>query len=99
MLDFVKKASYTIQSIQVDGESEFIAEFEEACSELGITLIVLPPKKPTYNRGVEGGNRTFREEFYNRSNLLADSIGDMRFELKKGLENIILTDLIGYWKD
>lgn len=86
LLDFVKKAPYTIQSIQVDGGSEFMAEFEEACAELGIPLIVLPPKKPTYNGGVERGNRTFREEFYNRSNLLAGSIGAMRFELKKGLE-------------
>ena len=58
-------------------------QFEEACAELEIPLIVLPPSKPTYNGGVERGNRTFREEFYNRSNLLADSIGAMRFELKK----------------
>lgn len=42
--------------------------------------------KPTYNGGVERGNRTFREEFYNRSNLLADSIGAMRVELKKATE-------------
>ncbi len=61
-------------------------QFEDACAELGIPLIVLPPSKPTYNGGVERGNRTFREEFYHRSNLLADSIGAMRFELKKATE-------------
>ncbi len=45
--------------------------------------IVLPPSKPTYNGGVERGNRTFKEEFYYRSDLLADSIGAMRYELAK----------------
>jgi putative transposase len=86
LLDFVRRAPYKILSIQVDGGSEFMAEFEEACAELAIPLIVLPPSKPTYNGGVERGNRTFREEFYDHSNLLADSIGAMRFELKKATE-------------
>jgi putative transposase len=86
LLDFVRQAPYTILSIQVDGGSEFMAEFEEACAELEIPLIVLPPKKPTYNGGVERGNRTFREEFYNRPNLLADSIGAMRYELNKAVK-------------
>ena len=63
-----------------------MAEFEAACAELVIPLIVLPPKKPEYNGGVERGNRTFREEFYNKSNLLADSLGAMRAELKKATE-------------
>lgn len=85
LLDFVRQAPYKILSIQVDGGSEFMAEFEEACAELEISLIVLPPSKPTYNGGVERGNRTFREEFYNKNNLLADSIGAMRFELGKAL--------------
>ena len=40
-----------------------MAEFEDACSQLKLTLIVLPPRKPEYNGGVERGNRTFREEF------------------------------------
>jgi putative transposase len=83
LLDFVKNAPYKILSIQVDGGSEFMAEFEEACAELKIPLIVLPPKKPSYNGGVERGNRTFREEFYNQNNLLADSLGSMRYELNK----------------
>ncbi|MEB3702558.1 IS481 family transposase domain protein [Candidatus Bealeia paramacronuclearis] len=64
-----------------------MAEFEEACAEIGIPLIVLPPKKPTYNGGVERGNRIFREEFYNKNNLLADSIGSMRFELSQAVSN------------
>lgn len=86
LLDFVKNAPYKILSIQVDGGSEFMDQFEDACAELEIPLIVLPPKKPTYNGGVERGNRTFREEFYNHPSLLADSLGAMRFELKKATE-------------
>lgn len=85
LLDFVRRSPFKIQSIQVDGGSEFMAEFEETCAKLGIPLIVLPPKKPTYNGGVERGNRTFREEFYERPDLLADSVGAMRFELNKAV--------------
>ncbi len=63
-----------------------MGEFEKACQELEIPLIVLPPKKPAYNGGVERGNRTFREEFYALPWLRADSVGTMRYELKLALE-------------
>jgi len=86
LLDFVRDAPFKIISIQVDGGSEFMAEFEDACAELKIPLIVLPPRKPTYNGGVERGNRIFREEFYARKDLLADSIGSMRYELSQALQ-------------
>ena len=59
-----------------------MAEFEQACSDLDIALFVLPPKKPKYNGGVERSNRIFREEFYARSDLIADSIGAFKTELK-----------------
>lgn len=85
LIDFVESAPFEIHSIQVDGGSEFMAEFEDACRELGIPLMVLPPSKPKYNGGVERGNRIFREEFYANKNLLADSIGAMRAELKAAL--------------
>ena len=85
LLDFVERAPFVIESVQVDGGSEFMAEFEDACAELGIPLIVLPPKKPEYNGGVERGNRTFREEFYNRSDLLEDSVRGMQAALSKAL--------------
>lgn len=85
LLSFVAKAPFPILSIQVDGGSEFMAEFEEACAELCIPLIVLPPKKPQYNGGVERGNRIFREEFYNRSDLLEDSVRGMEASLRKSL--------------
>jgi hypothetical protein len=35
---------YKIRSIQVDGGSEFMMEFEETCRELDIPLVVLPPE-------------------------------------------------------
>lgn len=62
-----------------------MAEFEEACTDLNIPLIVLPPSKPSYNGGLERGNQIFREEFYGQPDLLADSIGAMRAELTKAV--------------
>ena len=86
LLDIVKQAPFGIESIQVDGGSEFMAEFEDACAQLKIPLIVLPPKKPQYNGGVERGNRTFREEFYNRVDLLEDSVRGMQAQLAKAVK-------------
>ena len=50
--ELVEKAPYKILSIQVDGGSEFMKEFEETCQELGIELFVLHPVSPKYNGGV-----------------------------------------------
>ena len=83
LLELVKKAPYKILSIQVDGGSEFMADFEDACAELNIPLEVLPPATPKYNGGVERANKILREEFYANPELLADSLGEMRFELQK----------------
>ena len=55
---------FPVRAIQVDGGSEFMAEFEEACARLGIELFVLPPRSPKFNGHVERMQRTFREEFY-----------------------------------
>ena len=38
--------------------------------------------KPEYNGGVERSNRIFREEFYARSDLLADTVNAFKVELK-----------------
>lgn len=85
LIDFIKNAPFVVQSIQVDGGSEFMADFEKACEELKIPLFVLPPKKPEYNGGVERGNRTFKEEFYYKNDFFADSIGAINAELKHAL--------------
>ena len=55
---------FPLISIQVDGGSEFMAEFEDACKDLKIPLYVLPPKRPQYNGCVERANSTSRVEFY-----------------------------------
>jgi len=54
-MELIEDAPFKILSIQVDGGSEFMAEFEAACKELYIPLHVLPPSRPTYNGGVEHG--------------------------------------------
>jgi putative transposase len=58
---------------------------ESACKELNIVLFVLPPKNPKYNGGVERGNRIFREEFYAKNDILADSVGAIKAELKSAV--------------
>jgi transposase InsO family protein len=85
LLNLKARAPFKIHSIQVDGGSEFRAEFEKACQDLGLELIVLPPAKPKYNGGVERGNRTFREEFYNRPDLLEDSVRGIQAQLSKAV--------------
>ena len=54
-----------VASIQVDGGSEFMAEFEDACARRRIPLVVLPPRRPQLNGHVERANRTARIEFWN----------------------------------
>lgn len=62
-----KRAPFPIRAIQVDGGSEFMAEFEAACKARGILLFVLPPHSPKLNGRVERANRTYKEEFYDCS--------------------------------
>ncbi len=55
---------FPIRAVQVDGGSEFAAEFELACQQRGLHLFVLPPRSPKLNGAVERANRTHPEEFY-----------------------------------
>lgn len=55
---------FTVKAIQVDGGSEFRAEFEQACADKGLTLFELPPKRPQLNGAVERCNGAWRYEFY-----------------------------------
>lgn len=55
---------FEVEAIQVDGGSEFMAEFEDACQRRGLKLYVLPPKSPQMNGGVERCNGAWRYEFY-----------------------------------
>jgi len=55
---------YKIKAIQIDGGSEFKAEFERECQKRNITLFILPVKSPKLNGVVERMQRTSREEIY-----------------------------------
>ena len=62
--DLVARSPQPIRAIQVDGGSEFMAGFEQACQQRGIRLFVLPPHSPKLNGCVERANRTHAEEFW-----------------------------------
>ena len=67
-------ASMRVVSVQVDGGSEFMAEFEAECEKRGIDLAVLPPRRPQWNGCVERANDTSRTEFWSLY------VGDMTVE-------------------
>ena len=52
------------QPIQVDGGSEFRADFEDECARRNLPLKVLPPRRPELNGIVERANRTSKMEFW-----------------------------------
>ena len=58
--DFLHEAllRMPVSSVQVDGGSEFMQEFETACRDAGIPLHILPPRRPNINGNVERSNRT-----------------------------------------
>lgn len=64
LLTLHTRMPFPVRAIQVDGGSEFYADFEDACKTRGIHLYVLPPKSPKLNGHVERANRTHTEEFY-----------------------------------
>ena len=64
LLYLKQQAPFKIESIQVDGGSEFMADFEDECQKFNIKLWVLPPRRPDLNGCVERANGTTRYEFY-----------------------------------
>jgi len=59
-----QRLPFPLKAVQVDGGSEFMAEFEQACQDKNIRLFVLPPRSPKLNGCVERAHRTHVEEFY-----------------------------------
>jgi putative transposase len=55
---------FAVRALQVDGGSEFAAEFEQECRRRELRLFVLPPRSPKLNGAVERAQRTHTEEFY-----------------------------------
>ena len=79
--DILDRMPFTVRAIQVDGGSEFKAEFEEACRSKGLRLFVLPPRSPELNGHVERAQRTHKEEFYQMLDP-PDTIADLRKRLR-----------------
>jgi len=64
-LDAVQaRMPFPVRALQVDGGSEFQAQFEAECQRRQIRLFVLPPRSPKLNGSVERAQRTHTEEFY-----------------------------------
>ncbi|KUK36016.1 MAG: hypothetical protein PWP44_1761 [Thermacetogenium sp.] len=80
--ELIKRSPFEIKAIQVDGGSEFYADFESACKEYRIKLFCSPPRSPKLNRIVERLNRTYREEFWECYEGEAN-LGEVRRELKR----------------
>ena len=59
-----ERMPFPVEAIQVDGGSEFEAEFEAECHRRHIRLFVLPPNSPKLNGHVERAHLTHIEEFY-----------------------------------
>jgi hypothetical protein len=55
---------FPVRAIQIDGGSEFMAEFEAACQAKDVALYVLPPRSPQTNGAVKRCNGAWRYEFY-----------------------------------
>lgn len=62
-----ERMPFPLRAVQVDGGSEFMAEFEAACAERGLALFVLPPRSPKLNGHVERANGTHASEFWELS--------------------------------
>ncbi len=58
------RTPFPVRAIQVDGGSEFQADFETECQRRRIRLFLLPPRSPKLNGHVERAQRTHTEEFY-----------------------------------
>lgn len=69
---------FPVRAVQVDGGGEFCAEFERACQERSLPLIVLPPRSPKMNSRVEYVHGTCRREFYECTEMAADLEGARR---------------------
>ena len=60
----LERMPFRVAALQVDGGSEFAADFELACQARGLPLFVLPRCSPKLNGHVERAHRTHNEEFY-----------------------------------
>jgi putative transposase len=78
----LERMPFQVKAIQVDGGSEFMAEFEQECQARKIKLFVLPPRSPKLNGTVERANRTHTEEFYQWS-VAPPTVAELGAELRQ----------------
>ena len=78
----LERMPFPVKAVQVDGGSEFAAEFEEACRQKKLPLFVLPPKSPKLNAHVERSHRTHNEEFYEVS-ATSDQVPVLNVQLRR----------------
>lgn len=78
----LERMPFPVRAIQVDGGSEFMAGFEQACQQKQIRLFQLPPRSPKLNGGVERAHRTHTEEFYEVSTA-NPTVADLGAELRQ----------------
>ena len=93
-----ERMPFAIKAIQVDGGSEFEAEFEQECKRRRIRLFVLPPRSPKLNGAVERAQRTHTEEFYEVSefSLKIDCLNQELKEWERTYNTIRPHQALGY---
>jgi hypothetical protein len=84
------KFMFRIKAVQIDGDSEFMDQFEEACRRVKIQLFLNPPRHPEMNGGVERSNRTHREEFYFTKSRTSRSMSES-ITVSRRSTNIVIT--------
>ncbi len=94
----LSRMPFTVRAIQVDGGSEFMADFEMECQRLGVKLFVLPPHSPKLNGHVERAHRTHTEEFYEvtDSGFEIEELNQALFEWEKVYNTVRPHQSLGY---
>lgn len=77
----LERVPFPVKALQVDGGSEFAAEFAQARQRKELPLFVLPPKSPKLNAHVERSHRTHNEEFY-QVHAESDQVPALNFQLR-----------------
>ena len=62
--EVLERMPFKVRAVQIDGGSEFKADFELACKARRLKLFVLPPRSPKLNGHVERSNGSHRHEFH-----------------------------------
>ncbi len=78
----LERMPFAVKAIQVDGGSEYMADFEQACKLHNLLLFALPPRSPKLNGQVERAQQTHTEGFYEVT-LAEPKLNELRAELRE----------------